>query len=232
MIKKLYLRILSLKYGLVFLVLLLMVLSFIAGAALISGDSRLSWRQPELTPQEKRLLADGQAFADGIYFVGSEIKPGIYRTTGQETSVFGCSWKRLSGFKAETNNVIASYYEDRGMPTIVQIEDGDKGFQTRGCGTWYAESAPVTDNSRSFGDGAFIVGKDIAPGVYKSEALSGCYWERLGGLSRESYRARIFGKDHELIASSNSTIVEIAPSDKGFISYRCKKWVLRSDSLQ
>lgn len=32
------------------------------------------------------------------------------------------------------------------------------------------------------GDGTFLVGADIAPGVYSAAAQSGCYWARLSSL--------------------------------------------------
>ena len=229
MFKKTFRELLSLKYGAVTLLLVALGAVFFLGAWWgQKTKTPLFDRQPELSEEEKRWREQGLSFGDGIYFVGSEIAPGIYRTKGIDTSIYGCSWQRLSGFKAENNNVITNYREDKGMPTIVMIDPRDRGFKTQGCGFWYAESIPVTENANSFNDGAFIVGVDIQPGTYKSIAQTGCYWERLSGLSRDYYAGRLFGQDTELITYSNATIAEIAPSDKGFISYNCKQWVLQS----
>ena len=190
------------------------------------GSSVLSPRTAPFSAQESKWQEDGLLFSDGIYFVGSEIAPGIYRTKGNDTSLYGCRWQRLSGFGAENDNVIVNYSEDQGIPTIVAIEASDKGFKTEGCGLWYAQSLPVTESLTEFGDGAFIVGQDIEPGIYKNSgsANAGCRWERLSGLSRNSYNARLFGQDSELITQSRNGIVAIQPTDKAFVSYKCLKW--------
>ena len=208
------------------LVLFLIVGAFFLGNWVSFGDkSSITHQSPSLSEEEKVWQKQGLLIDDGIYFVGSDIQPGIYRTKGVDISLYGCRWQRLSGFGAENDNTIVNYYEDRGLPTIVAISPTDKGFKTQGCGKWYEESIPITNASDSFSDGAFIVGSDIQPGTYKSSVQNGCYWERLSGLTREFYTGRLVGKDTELIARSNNTIVEIIETDKGFISHNCKQWV-------
>ncbi len=228
MFKKALSRLLSHKYGLVVFIFILANIAFWLGYywRASGGSSVLSPRTPPLSAQESKWQEEGLLFGDGIYFVGSEIAPGIYRTKGNDTSLYGCRWQRLSGFGAENDNVIVNYSEDQGMATIVAIEASDKGFKTQGCGLWYAQSLSVTESPTEFSDGAFIVGQDIEPGIYKnfSAANAGCRWERLSGLSRSSYNARLFGQDSELITQSRNGIVEIQPSDKAFISYKCLQW--------
>ncbi len=76
-----------------------------------------------------------------------------------------------------------------------------------------AEAAGV-----QFGDGTWVVGEDIEPGVYRNEGGTSCYWERLSGLSGE------FG---DIIANDNPdgpAVVEIASSDTAFSSQRCGTW--------
>src|SRR6266496_4251790 len=45
------------------------------------------------------------------------------------------------------------------------------------------QPTPTTDPHPHFGDGTFVVGKDIQPGTYRTrEAASGCYFERMSGF--------------------------------------------------
>ena len=68
------------------------------------------------------------------------------------------------------------------------------------------------------GDGDWIVGTDITPGVYAAPGGPFCYWARLSGFS---------GSLDEVIANGIATsraIVEITPSDKGFETSDCGRW--------
>ena len=71
-----------------------------------------------------------------------------------------------------------------------------------------------------FGDGTHAVGSGgVAPGLYRAADPGSCYWARLSGFS---------GDFDELIANDNPdgpTIVEILPTDVGFESTRCGRWV-------
>lgn len=74
--------------------------------------------------------------------------------------------------------------------------------------------------SLSFGGGAKIVGRDIAPGTYRSVGGGYCYWERLRGFG---------GTLGEIAANGvgyGPWIVTIAATDKGFDSTRCGRWTL------
>ncbi len=77
----------------------------------------------------------------------------------------------------------------------------------------------ATSQFKTFGDGTFAVGKDIAAGTYRTRtAADGCYWERLKGFT---------GELGDIIANDNAhgpTVVTIAASDKGFTSHRCGEW--------
>lgn len=72
------------------------------------------------------------------------------------------------------------------------------------------------------GDGTFLVGKDIAPGQYRSGGGSGgrtdCYWER---------QSSVGGGNRAIIASDlaeGQQIVEILPNDVAFQSKHCQPW--------
>jgi hypothetical protein len=82
-------------------------------------------------------------------------------------------------------------------------------------------SAPEASNgpANSFGDGTFVVNKDIVPGTYQSSAgVHNCYWARLSGFG---------GTLHEIIANDNSgghATVTIEANDSGFKSGGCGTW--------
>lgn len=81
----------------------------------------------------------------------------------------------------------------------------------------YAPAVPGTVD----GDGMWIVGKQIKPGVYQSRAGVSCYWERLAGLS---------GKYEDLIDNGGyrkgQQLVEVLASDFAFTSQGCGQWVM------
>jgi hypothetical protein len=67
------------------------------------------------------------------------------------------------------------------------------------------------------GDGIFIVGDEVAPGEYRTQA-GDCYWARLSGTS---------GELDDIIANGNGAgIVTIAESDHAFESRSCEQWTL------
>jgi hypothetical protein len=68
---------------------------------------------------------------DGTYIVGKDIKSGTWRSTGGDF----CYWARLSGFGGTSGSIIANDIVSSGK-TIVTIRSTDKGFETKGCGTW------------------------------------------------------------------------------------------------
>ena len=65
-----------------------------------------------------------------------------------------------------------------------------------------------------FGDGTFLVGSEIAPGRYRSEAP--CDWERLSGFGGP--------QDDVIEFAFRSDTVAIAPTDIGFHSGYCGTW--------
>ena len=67
---------------------------------------------------------------DGTFRVPQEVKPGTYRTSGED----GCYWARLRNLSGDFDAITANGNTDG--PTTVQIRSGDKGFETRRCGTW------------------------------------------------------------------------------------------------
>lgn len=69
-------------------------------------------------------------FADGMYRVGTHIKPGLYTSAGG----YYCYWERLSGFGGTFDQLL-----DNDIPsgqTYVRVFSSDVGFTTDDCGTW------------------------------------------------------------------------------------------------
>lgn len=67
---------------------------------------------------------------NGIYQVGTQIMPGTYESSSNDS----CYWARLSSFGGDLEAILASDFASG--PQIVTIEEGDAGFKTSRCGTW------------------------------------------------------------------------------------------------
>ncbi len=72
----------------------------------------------------------------------------------------------------------------------------------------------------TFGDGTYLVNKEIEAGTYRTMNTGGlCYYERLSGLS---------GSFNDILANGNpdgQAIVAISSSDVAFHSQRCGNWI-------
>lgn len=79
-------------------------------------------------------------------------------------------------------------------------------------------SPPVSDTLD--GDGQWIVGKQVRPGVYRSTAGPSCYWERLSGLD-DKYTQMIANGGYR----RGPQLVEVKATDFVFASQGCKQWV-------
>jgi hypothetical protein len=72
--------------------------------------------------------------------------------------------------------------------------------------------------SKITGDGTYLVNKEVMPGTYRNSGASGCYWERVSGLS---------GTNSDIIANDNASgpaVVTIESSDVAFVTKRCGEW--------
>lgn len=184
------------------------------------GQHYYTWRysnsQPVIPAPKPEPTPEFYTFGDGMFLVGVDVQPGTYRNSDSSR---GCYWERLSGFGGSLDEIIANeftYSRD-----IVTIAASDLGFSSSRCGIWTSDLSPVTSSLTSdFGDGTYLVGIDIAPGVWRnSDSSAGCYWERLKGFSGSVLKDVI---DNEFTYSEQ--IVTISPSDKGFSASRCGVW--------
>jgi hypothetical protein len=82
------------------------------------------------TKDLSQITTSKTSWPDGMYFVGTDITPGTYKSGGQT----GCYYARLAGFSGGISDIISNNNTD--APAIVTISASDQGFQSRGCGTW------------------------------------------------------------------------------------------------
>jgi len=79
------------------------------------------------------------SFGDGTHEVGTgagQIPPGTYTATVPDQAFDLCYWARLKGFSGEGKDTIAFGAGNKGDKQRVTIAPTDKGFETKGCGTW------------------------------------------------------------------------------------------------
>lgn len=155
-------------------------------------------------------------FGPGWWLVGRDIMPGLYRTDGAIRY-----FARLSDLGGEFGAILANEASIDG-PVVVEIKDGDVAFQTKGSGIWQLvdESyAPLPMST--FGDGWWIVGIDILPGIYRTQD-DVRYYARLSG----------FGHDFSDIITNaaseeDGSIIEIQATDIGFETKGGAVWTLQ-----
>jgi hypothetical protein len=73
---------------------------------------------------------------DGTYVVGTDIKPGVYRTTGPapDSGFPNCYWERDRDLNGDFGSIIAN--DNSQGRTTVQIRATDAAFKTDGCADW------------------------------------------------------------------------------------------------
>lgn len=164
--------------------------------------------EEEIEPE----TADYVSFGSGMFIVGDEIQPGLYRNDGSITY-----WERLAGYSGELDDILSNGLPEG--PAYVEIKESDEAFSSQGSGEWIL----IDDNYEGellteFGDGQYLVGVDIEPGKYRNDNASGGYWARLSGFDGEL--DNIISND----IIEGSVIVEISPSDYGFETTRSGTW--------
>ncbi len=117
------------------------------------------------------------AFGTGMYGVGLDIRPGTYRTLGND----GCYWALLSDLGGK--NIVAN--DNAIGPAVVTIRPSTAGIISKGCGTWKRVADPRPGGNAGgtrFGDGTWRVGVDVKPGTYHTEGGDSCYYETLASF--------------------------------------------------
>jgi hypothetical protein len=72
---------------------------------------------------------------DGTYVVGTDIKPGLYKTSGPSASGFGdCYWEREKDLSGGFGSILAN--DNAKGQTTVKVLSSDAAFKTSGCADW------------------------------------------------------------------------------------------------
>ena len=163
------------------------------------------------------LVSTVQAIDAGTYRVGTDIAPGIYAGNPGTDILDSCYWARRNGVSGDSGEIIANG-NARGQ-FYVEVRSTDSYFTVR-CeitplADWPVPPQPLSD----IGTGMYIVGRDIAPGIYAgnpgTDILDSCYWARRNGVS---------GDSGEIIANGNARgqfYVEVRSTDSYF-TVRCE----------
>ncbi|MGW6551949.1 hypothetical protein ACWGBV_17050 [Streptomyces sp. NPDC055051] len=190
------------------------------GKATGSGSEAPESKAPEKeAPEKKAVTIDG----DGDFEVGSDVRPGLYRSTGNEDAM--CYWERSKDATGELDSILAN--DNVTGTAYVELKKSDKFFKSTGCSAWEAvdPKAAGTPGSTLKGHGGmFKVGVDVAPGTYRSTGNkdAGCYWER----SKDAGHGM-----NGILANDNVTgtaIVKISAGDGYFKSVGCGDWTRTS----
>ena len=148
----------------------------------------------------------------GTLRVGEEMAPGVWRALRAES----CSWKRLNSSEVSDDAVIGS-----GSSLTVEIKSSDVAFWSEGCGRWSQSLEPPSASPRDpFGSGTWLVGEEIAPGLWQnSDSSQGCSWMRLSSLGGGPSAANATGS-----TSTTVLVIQISAADVAFHSSACGTW--------
>lgn len=164
------------------------------------------------------------AFAPGQHRVGTTIAAGRYFSDPGD----GCYWERQSGFSGTLSDIIANdFIGFDALQYIVDILPSDVAFDgDADCGNWY--NTPRQPAQSGIPPGVWLVGSQVAPGIYEVNAGAGCYWERLRHFTHRGIDGVIA---NDFVAGGGRRIVEVRSTDAGFLNDGdCGTWT-RSSSL-
>ena len=151
---------------------------------------------------------------DGDLAVGATLRPGAYVTAAPTT---GCTWKIVSAFGGPPSSTLRS---GAGFAQqILQVNAGDFGVSTKGCGAWVpAAAAPGVS---TIGSGVYVVGPQMAPGTYRASVpADGCYWSTLSGFDGATSSVM----EEHYVTGRSTVDVTVPESAAGFRSSSCGTW--------
>jgi hypothetical protein len=203
------------------LLIALVAVSIVAGACgsqlSSAGASPVAATSPTNATTESQAPFTGAPgrpieFHDGTFVVGRDIPAGTYRS--RDLSAY-CRWTRVDLDGA----VQRTYSGSLGVgPEVATILPTDDKFVSAGCGIWSSDLSTIVAPGDPIGDGTYIVGIDLMPGVYHSEPRGRiCFWARLSDFTGAKW-----------IESRNErqdATVTILETDKGFQTSGCTGWV-------
>jgi hypothetical protein len=153
----------------------------------------------------------------GTFLVGTDIQPGVYRSTGNTY----CYWHRAKDASGSLDSIIAN--DIGGGQRLVYLRATDKIFKTSECGTWSRvpdATLRATSTATTIpGNGWYLVGAEFLPGTYRSTGnTDSCYWARSRSADGE------FGSIITNDLSPGQLIVTIAATDIVFQTTTCNTW--------
>jgi hypothetical protein len=162
--------------------------------------------------------SQGVMSRDGIYVVGTDIKPGVYHTAGATTASSGnCYYALLKS--TNTNDVIDN--NNVTGPATITVGPGVKAVDTTGCKPWQIK--PITAHAQSTmpQSGVYVVGTDIKRGIYHtagatSASSANCYYALLKSTNT-----------NDIIDNNNVTgpaTITIRAAVKAVDTTGCKPW--------
>ena len=137
-----------------------------------------------LTPMPSPTSIAATVVEPGTHLVSIDIPPGVYVGLAPEGII--CTWERLNSLKGDSESIIA-VDEHKGQFYVEVLAD-DLAFSTT-CELSPIESVPArSDLLKSVPAGIYMVGRNIAPGLYRGEATadSFCTWERLSSVTGDA----------------------------------------------
>ena len=163
-------------------------------AEVLASDFAVTFSCPVVAYVETKAgkLRSEEVVKPGTYIVGKEIDPGIYE--GQVPENGGpCYWERLRDFKGEFASLIANELLHGGR-FFAEVADSDYAVMFTCSVKKLDEELPTSRSTvptillaklatpraeRIVNPGTYLVGEEIAPGLYKGENEKSCYWKRL-----------------------------------------------------
>ncbi len=153
-------------------------------------------------------------FSDGTHQVGIDITPGTYFAEFED-GICRLSITDIGGAQRTPT------FRGRAIVTITQ---SDTLLQTANCGEWRPhETRGRKHPLRTFGEGLYEVGVDIAPGIYIADQNQGrCLW-----FTRTDFT---YQPNYDGLVTwwrVGDPVVELKAGDGGFYSIRCGEWRIR-----
>jgi hypothetical protein len=206
-------------------------LSGSTSAAMRDSVSGQVYTAPRVAPQGMSAIA-----GDGVFVVGLDIKPGVYRTAGPVPGRNGY-YALLSSTNTSdiiNNNNIAG-------PATMTVGPDVKAVSVSGCQPWLWQGASLDEAIASVrrepqdaevlgsvmgGDGVFVVGLDIKPGVYRTAGPV---------PGRNGYYALLSSTNTSDIINNNNiagpATMTVGPDVKAVSVSGCQPWLWQGASL-
>ncbi len=129
-----------------------------------------SWQEPAPT---YGVPGPRGEIGDGVWKVGVVVHPGTYRVSApidQDVNGTGCQWTEYSGSCHSSETKVDWGVATAGLP-VVELSATTE-FESSGCGEWVPVDAATLFNKPDapvvLPGGAWLIGEDFAPGVYRT----------------------------------------------------------------